>query len=159
MKFIATLASAIGGVLIAILVGVTSLAVFMRYVMGTPFQWTEEISGFLMIWIVMLGAISCEWRRQHLTIDFAVGALPSGPRRVIEIIVGLASAGVLVWMAWLAWQLAQSAAFKRTQILRISWFWLDLAVVVGAGLTALVVLWRLFAAAGPAEPVEEETRH
>lgn len=156
MKLIATLASAIGGVLIAILVGVTSLAVFMRYVMSTPFQWTEEISGFLMIWIIMLGAISCEWRRQHLTIDFAVGALPVGPRRVIEIIVGIASAGVLVWMAWLAWQLAQSAAFKRTQILRISWFWLDLAVVVGAGVTALVVLWRLFAAA---EPVEEETRH
>ncbi|WP_207101642.1 TRAP transporter small permease [Paracoccus shandongensis] len=158
MKLVATLASAIGGVLIAILVGVTALAVFMRYVMGAPFQWTEEISGFLMIWIIMLGAISCEWRRQHLTIDFAVGALPSGPRRAIEIVVGLASAGVLVWMAWLGWQLGQSAAFKRTQILRISWFWLDLAVVVGAGLTALVVLWRLVAP-GSAEPVEEETRH
>jgi TRAP-type transport system small permease protein len=156
MKLIATLASAIGGVLIAILVGVTSLAVFMRYVMNTPFQWTEEISGFLMIWIIMLGAISCEWRRQHLTIDFAVNALPSGPRRLLEIVVGLVSAGVLVWMGWLAWQLAQTAAFKRTQILRISWFWLDLAVVVGAGLTALVVLWRLFA---KAEPVDEETRH
>lgn len=156
MKLIATLASAIGGVLIAILVGITALAVFMRYVMNTPFQWTEEISGFLMIWIIMLGAISCEWRRQHLTIDFAVGALPAGPRRVIEIIVGLASAGVLVWMAWLGWQLAQTAAFKRTQILRISWFWLDLAVVVGAGLTALVVLWRLFA---KAEPADEAIRH
>lgn len=162
MRSLTTLVSAIGGVLVAVLVGVTALSVFMRYVMNTPFQWTEEVSGVLMIWIVMLGAITCEWRRQHLTIDFVTGAMPAGIRRVLEIVVGLASVGVLLTMSWLAWQLAQTAAFKRTQILRISWFWLDLAVVVGAAVTALVVLWHLFIRAPedfPDPALHDETRH
>ena len=158
MRFLTTIVAAIGGVLIAILVGITALSVFMRYVMNTPFQWTEEASGILMIWIVMLGAISCEWRRQHLTIDFVVGAMAPRIRRVAEAIVGLASVGVLLSMSWLAWELAQTATFKRTQILRVSWFWMDLAVVVGAAATALVVLWHLFVRA-PDPILSDETRH
>ncbi|MEI4487399.1 TRAP transporter small permease [Frigidibacter sp. MR17.14] len=153
MKYIAGLASALGGVMIAILVTITAAAVFMRYVVGAPIQWTEEASGILMIWIVMLGAISCEWRRQHLTIDFVVIALPPTARRVMTILVALASIAVLILMAWLAWQLAQTASFKRTQILRVSWFWLDLAVVVGAIGTAAVTLHQLFF---PPEPVSDD---
>lgn len=162
MRFLTTLVAAIGGILIAVLVGITALSVFMRYVMNTPFQWTEEASGFLMIWIIMLGAISCEWRRQHLTIDFVTSAMAARVRRIIETIIGLASIGVLLTMSWLAWQLAQSASFKRTQILRISWFWLDLAVVVGAAATALVVFWHLFIRAPEtfADPaLHDDTRH
>lgn len=153
MKHLAGLVSALGGAMIAILVAITTAAVFMRYILGMPLQWTEEVSGILMIWIVMLGAISCEWRRQHLTIDFAVGALPPAARRALTILVALASIAVLVLMAWLAWNLAQTASFKRTQILRVSWFWLDLAVVVGALGTAIVTLHQLFF---PPEPASDD---
>ncbi|MCX1382035.1 TRAP transporter small permease subunit, partial [Escherichia coli] len=38
-----------------VLVVVTIGAVFMRYFIGQPLQWTEEMSGMLMIWVVMLG--------------------------------------------------------------------------------------------------------
>ncbi|MCV5676267.1 TRAP transporter small permease subunit, partial [Escherichia coli] len=33
---------------------------FMRYFIGQPLQWTEEMSGMLMIWVVMLGGVVAE---------------------------------------------------------------------------------------------------
>ena len=76
-----------------VLVVVTIGAVFMRYFIGQPLQWTEEMSGMLMIWVVMLGGVV--------------------------------------------------AQFKVTQILKVSWFWIDLAVPVGALATAIYTLYWL----------------
>ena len=49
-----------------VLVVVTIGAVFMRYFIGQPLQWTEEMSGMLMIWVVMLGGVVAERDRAHL---------------------------------------------------------------------------------------------
>lgn len=59
-----------------VLVVVTIGAVFMRYFIGQPLQWTEEMSGMLMIWVVMLGGVVAERDRAHLTIPFLMEMLP-----------------------------------------------------------------------------------
>lgn len=159
MRTITTLASALGGLLVAILVTMTTVAVFMRYALGMPFQWTEEVSGILMIWIILLGGIACEWHRQHLSIDFVVEALPQKTRRTINIGIAIFSAAVLLVVAYLAWQLGEIATFKRTQILRISWFWLDLAVVVGSVLTAATIIYTAFRAPAPEQSAIDNTAH
>ena len=147
MSLIFRAASAFGAVCVALLVLMTVAAVIARYLLGTPFAWTEEVSGILMIWIVMIGAIACEANRQHLTIDLLENALKGLPRRLLV---------ELAFMSWQGWALAKATAFKKTQILGISWFWLDLAIVIGAGGTALVMAWRLYrpdaAANPPADP-------
>jgi len=143
MRLIFVVASVFGALSIAALVAITFAAVIARYVLGAPFYWTEEVSGFLMIWIVMIGAIACEANQQHLTIDIVERALPLRWRRPLAIVVTLISIALLLFMAWQAWSLGQSAKFKMTQILNVSWFWIDLAVVVGAAGTAAVMVWRL----------------
>lgn len=143
MRYLYLAASAFGAVSVAVLVIMTAVAVFARYLFGAPIPWTEEVSGLLMIWIVMIGAIACEANSQHLSIDLLETALKPQLRRALVILVTLASIGLLVFMAWQAWALALSTSFKKTQILGISWFWLDLGVVLGAAGTALVMAWRL----------------
>lgn len=160
MRFLYLAASAFGAVSVAVLVIMTAVAVFARYLLGTPIAWTEEVSGLLMIWIVMIGAIACEANRQHLTIDLLENALKPRLRRVLVIMVTLASIGLLVFMAWQAWALGQSTSFKKTQILGISWFWLDLGVVIGAAGTAFVMAWRLIRPDAQAtHPSAGEDRH
>ncbi len=44
---------------------------------------------------------------------------------------------------WLGYRLAEMAQFKVTQILKVSWFWIDLAVPVGALATAIYTLYWL----------------
>lgn len=144
MKLSFKLVSALAGLLVFALIAITAASVVARYVLGTPIQWTEEISAFLLIWIVFLGAIACEIEDHHLKIDVVTMALPDGLVRWLGAIVGAASVGLLGYMAWLGYVLSESAALKKTQILRISWFWIDIAVTVGAIGIALVMAWRVW---------------
>ena len=121
-----------------VLVVVTIGAVFMRYFIGQPLQWTEEMSGMLM-----LGGVVAERDRAHLTIPFLMEMLPGKLRRVIAVLVALLSIALLLYMAWLGYRLAEMAQFKVTQILKVSWFWIDLAVPVGALATAIYTLYWL----------------
>lgn len=146
MKYLSRGASAAAGLLVFVLVAITAASVVARYVFAAPFQWTEELSGLLMIWIVFLGAIACEYRREHLTIDALTTLLPARLRDPVAIGIGVLSLVLLIAMAWLGWELSASAVTKRTRLLGISWFWIDLAVVVGALGMAAVLLGRLVAA-------------
>ncbi|MEC9495361.1 MULTISPECIES: TRAP transporter small permease [Escherichia] len=115
-----------------ILVIMTIAAVIMRYCLNMPLQWTEEVSGLLMIWVVMFGAVVAERDNTHLSIPFLADALTPRGQRVLTLFVSLISIVLLIVMALSAWKLAAGTAFKTTQILKISWFWIDIAVTVGA---------------------------
>ena len=115
-----------------ILVIMTIAAVIMRYCFHMPLQWTEEVSGLLMIWVVMFGAVVAERDNTHLSIPFLADALTPRGQRVLTLFVSLISIFLLIVMALSAWKLAAGTAFKTTQILKISWFWIDIAVTVGA---------------------------
>jgi TRAP-type C4-dicarboxylate transport system permease small subunit len=144
MKKLSSALSFVAGMLVLILVGITTAAVFARYVMGQPFQSTEEVSGLLMIWIVFVAAICCEIDDEHLSIDMVVERLSCRWQYVIAVAVGLASIALLVVMGWLAWELTQSAGLKKTQILRISWFWIYISVVIGAAGMAFAIGVRIW---------------
>ncbi|MCZ8552000.1 TRAP transporter small permease [Escherichia albertii] len=115
-----------------LLVIITIAAVIMRYCFNMPLQWTEELSGLLMIWVVMFGAVVAERDNTHLSIPFLADALTQRRQRVLTLFVSLISILLLIIMAWSAWKLAAGTAFKTTQILKISWFWIDIAVTIGA---------------------------
>lgn len=143
MRFFGKLAELSAALALLVLVVMTISAVFMRYFMGQPIQWTEEMSGLLMIWVVMLGGVVAERDRAHLTIPFMVDMLPAKIKRIIATVTALSSVGLLLYMALLGYRLAEMTQFKLTQILKISWFWIDLAVPVGALATAVYTLYWL----------------
>jgi TRAP-type C4-dicarboxylate transport system permease small subunit len=64
------------------------------------------------------------------------------PRQLLGLATDLLSVVVLLFVAWLGWRLANTVQFKITSILRISWFWIDLAVPVGAAGAAVIMAGR-----------------
>lgn len=147
--------SVVAGLLVLVLVLTTTASVVARYAFNAPFQWTEEFSGLLMIWIVFFGAIGCEIKNEHLTIDVVTAMLPQRLRRAIALVVGIASVALLGVMAWLGWVLSVSAMTKQTRLLGISWFWIDLAVVVGAVGIGAVLLTRVVLAIAGRTPLDD----
>ncbi|MGY9047614.1 MAG: TRAP transporter small permease [Rhodobacterales bacterium] len=146
MKFLFRSLNLVGGLLVLTLVIITFAAVLARYLLGAPLQWTEEMSGILMLWIVFIGAIGCEIEKSHLHIDVVTSLLSERAQRFIAVLVAAGSVWLLGWMAWLGYQLADKAALKKTPILKVSWFWLDIAVTVGVAGIACVLLVRLISA-------------
>lgn len=131
MKFLEKPINWILMILLSALVMLANWAVVQRYVLGLPLHFTEEVSAMLLIWIVMIGAIAAERDNQHLSIAFIVEALPNPIAKAINIAVGLLSLGIILFVAWIGWQLTASVQTRATDILRISFFWTYIAMPIG----------------------------
>ncbi len=72
---------------VAVLVLTVLWQVFTRKVLNDPSEWTEELSIFLLIWVVLLGAAVALSLGAHLGIDYFVGKLSQRKQIFTEIVV------------------------------------------------------------------------
>ncbi len=82
LAFIGAVASALLVVGTLVIVG---YSVLMRYVIGTPVTWTDELSGYLVVAIVMLGAAETLRRNEHINVDLLSSRARGGLRRVLDV--------------------------------------------------------------------------
>ncbi|MDF2929545.1 MAG: siaT 2 [Anaerospora sp.] len=59
--------------------------VFMRYVVGAPWGWVEEVTIFTFVWLTMIGAASVIKAEGHCSIDVLVRRLPPKYERTATI--------------------------------------------------------------------------
>jgi len=87
-------------ILMAVMVVDVSWQVFTRFILQDPSSFTEELAGFLLIWIGLLGSSYALYTKAHLGIDILTSKL-SGFRKhltkiMIHVIVILFALFVLV---------------------------------------------------------------
>ena len=74
--------------------------VFSRYVLSSPSSFTDELAGYLLIWVSLLGAAYVAGRKEHLAIDIMLRkAKPERQKKImlaIEIIILLFAVSVMV---------------------------------------------------------------
>lgn len=93
-RWLAAADRAIAAVAVAALVlllTAVSLGIVFR-ALGHPLSWTDEISGYLMVWLACLGWILATRRRAHIRIRFFQHKLPSPGRRGAEAAIQAAMA-------------------------------------------------------------------
>jgi TRAP-type C4-dicarboxylate transport system permease small subunit len=93
--------------------------VFSRYVLNAPSSYTDELAGFLLIWVGILGAAYVAANREHLAIDLLLQRSSPERKYKLEIIIAVCiiifSVTVLIiggtWLAYTRFYLSvQSAA-------------------------------------------------
>ena len=157
----AAMALAAAGVLASL--ALIAWAVVMRYVLGRPPVWTDDVVGFLLVGIVLLAAAQTLRRGEHIGVDILVGKL--GPRGAAwaQAWSSLSVAAVSLILIVNGWQTAMFA--RKLGVLtegrvEIPVFWLQLLLPLGGLLMLLVsleALARLGAGAPPlAKPVHRE---
>jgi len=61
------------GVIVVTIMGILVLdvlwQVFSRYVLTSPSSYTDELAGYLLIWVGLLGAVYVSGQKEHLAID------------------------------------------------------------------------------------------
>jgi len=92
--------------------------VFSRYVMSSPSSFTDELAGFLLIWVGLLGAAYVAGKREHLAIDILLQR--SSPQRryklelIISVLIILFAVLVLIiggsWLAYTRFYLGVTSA-------------------------------------------------
>jgi TRAP-type C4-dicarboxylate transport system permease small subunit len=78
------LAKAMAVVGALVVLGLTALvgySVFWRYVLGQPITWTDELSGYLVVLLVMLGVGEALRRGDHINVDLLIARMGPAGRR------------------------------------------------------------------------------
>jgi TRAP-type C4-dicarboxylate transport system permease small subunit len=87
-------------ILMSVLVLDVLWQVFSRYLLSSPSSFTDELAGFLLIWVGVLGAAYVAGRQEHLAIDILIQrSSPARQRRlrmVIHALILLFALGVMV---------------------------------------------------------------
>ena len=74
-------------VLMATIVLDVTWQIITRFILKNPSSFTEELAGFLLIWIGLLGASYALRTRAHLGIDILTSKLQGTKRRISEITI------------------------------------------------------------------------
>ena len=80
--------------------------VMCRYFLDASLAWYEEVSRFLLIWIVFLGAVIALIKGDHLGIDVLLSVMPTRVRRMIVILTDILVLVTLAIMFQGAWVMA-----------------------------------------------------
>lgn len=68
----------VAALLVLIVFGVVAYSVFMRYVLGTPVTFSDELTGFIVVAMMALGAGKVLLRGEHFGVDLLTER--AGPR-------------------------------------------------------------------------------
>ena len=104
--------------------------VFMRYVIGKPWGWVEEVTVFTFVWLTMLGASAVVHFEGHCSIDVLVARLPARQRRVVSIIADAVVLVTLCLLIWFGILLTIKGQTKLTPILGIPYSYVDASIPV-----------------------------
>ncbi len=124
---------AMGGSMVCIVIA----GVLARYVFSAPLAWSEELSKFLMIWMVLIGMSIVTRHRENLGVTFLVERLPLWMQRIIK----LANDSLVMWflvvLAIEGLSMATRAKMQVAPSLGISMYYPLLSIPVGAALTII----------------------
>jgi len=120
------------GVLLAIMFVVIIFGVFFRYVLNSPAFWTEELARYIMFYMVLIGSASAIREERHPALTFVTDRFSRRFRTkwrfVLEALVFL----VLAVVFWQGIVMAVEERIGLTAALRVSFFWVYLALPVGS---------------------------
>lgn len=138
-------AAVISAALVIFTLLMTGYSVFQRYVLGTPVTWTDEMSGFLVVAIVMLGAAETLRRGEHISVDILSSKATGGRKKMLVILSFLATAflaAVLFISAWEAVQFSYAIGVYSSGYLEAPLWIPQSFLLVGAGMLFLISLAR-----------------
>lgn len=119
-------------VLLAIMFVVIILEVLFRYVFALPVFWTEELARYVMFYMVLIGSAAAAREDMHPALTFVIGGFAVRFRRWWRLFIDVLVFFVLVVVFWQGCVMATEERIGRTAALRISFFWVYLALPIGA---------------------------
>lgn len=120
-------------IFLIILIIVAAATVVSRYIVGSPFMWSEEVQTACFMWITFLGAGAAFRYGAHVSIDMLVDLLPLGTRRYVELVMNLLVTLLLCYVLYLSViYVGQIHMLKKvTTILKIPEYLINCALPIG----------------------------
>jgi len=105
-SFLAKLANidfVIAGIMLAILILLTFIGVFARYIANAPINWLEEVQLFCLVWIVFAAGGGAFRTGNHVAIEMIVDMMPKPLQKVMNWVITVIVVAVLLYLMDSAW--------------------------------------------------------
>jgi TRAP-type C4-dicarboxylate transport system permease small subunit len=120
------------------LMGVLTANVIARYVLATGgFDWAEEVPQQLFPWFIMAGVALAVQHGGHIAVEWLLGRLGRGGKRVVLLAGHAAVALAYVVLCWQALVVADIVSIERSPALQLSGSYGYWAIAAGCALLAL----------------------
>lgn len=117
--------------------------VFMRYALNSGITLSEELSRWLFVWTIFMGAIVALKEHGHLGTDMLVGKLGPVGKKVCFAL----SHGLMLWICWLLFKGSLEQALinwdSTSAVMEVSMSWLYFPGMLFAVLGGLIILTEL----------------
>lgn len=130
-KLMDKLTDIVGGWMFFVMVAILAINVFSYWTTGKRYGSWEELSRALMVWIAF---VSLGWHyrdNQCVQVDILHQYLPPHGKKIIEVLIDLSSFVIGIIIFYYSVKLMLASTNKLTGVLRISYVWIDLGVVLG----------------------------
>jgi len=144
------------GFFVTILVIVVFSNVISRYFLHSALAWSEELSRFLLIWVVFIGAVLAYVKDEHLSLDILVKVLPPKVGRVIMIIANLLVIYALYLVTVGGYNIAMSYMDWNSPALEIPYGYVFVIVPICGAVMIVQTIHKLYKNIKALTPVKEE---
>lgn len=131
---------------LAIIVILLFTNVVLRYVFDSGIIWSQELSRYLFVWLVFLGAIVAFKDNEHLSVNMFVKRLPSGIKKIAILINYL----IMLWILYIildgSWEMTAlnfGSKSPATGLPLSAIYVMGILVGISIGLIILINLYRL----------------
>lgn len=139
----------VSGIMLAALSIMVTVDVVVRWGTGRPIIGIFELAESLLVYCAFLALAFVQFKNQQLSVDIvssrARGRL-GGAFRVLDALASLLVYGAIAIYSGREWLKAYSGGFLRRGIIEIPTAAVLAAIVVGATLVCIVLLWQLYKA-------------
>lgn len=133
------------GAALMILLTVILAQTFFRYVVFYSLPWSEELSRYLFVLMILLGINIGITRDNFVRIDIIDNFLPKTLKPVMEVFRELLALFVACMFAYSTMPLMRIAKFQRSPAMQITMDWMYLILFVGFALAVLSIILKLIA--------------
>lgn len=120
--------------------------------LNRPFSWTDEASGFLMVWLACSGWMIATRRGAHIRIRFFMDHMAPKVQKSAEVLIQLAMLLLGAVVAWKSVHLVMTNSDVEAMTLPISTAWMYAALLPAGVLTSAQALVDLVRPRAPALP-------
>jgi C4-dicarboxylate transporter DctQ subunit len=137
---------------------VTILGVFFRYIMQSPFMWTEEVARYLLVWMGF-NAINIALRQdRHIKVEIIAKLVPPEVAKLVSYLVDALIAVFFIVLLKQGYLLTLNNMMSASTF-HLSMSWILIAVPVAAAMTLiqlfLSVVKKIFSEFAPqSEPLD-----
>lgn len=133
----------IAALLMAIVLGLVTIQVIWRYVLKSPISWTQELSIYGTIVMVMLGTALAFVKNEHIAVVFVVELFPPPVRVWVVRLSNVVSFAFFAMLSYQSWRLSTRAMRQISPTTGIPTGVVVLSVAVGSALACLYLVPRI----------------